>query len=208
MSAPVLFDHREAKSGIPEMLEDAGVRVAARQLPAGDYVLSDRVVVERKTGSDLAASIKDRRLFEQVERMGAAYPAVVLVVEGEPTHISEMSWTGAVARVLTSGVAVVRTEDQDETADWLLRMYRVERKGPSEARGLPRVRRPTDDLVRTAEDVLMCLPGISTVGARRLLAAFGSLEAVFAAEESELRDVPGIGPVRAETLARLFRAEA
>jgi ERCC4-type nuclease len=58
-----------------------------------------------------------------------------------------------------------------------------------------------------AEDVLACLPGISTVGARRLLAHFGSLAAVFAAGETELQGVPGIGPVRAAALARLFHTE-
>ncbi|HUR84123.1 MAG TPA: helix-hairpin-helix domain-containing protein [Solirubrobacteraceae bacterium] len=69
---------------------------------------------------------------------------------------------------------------------------------------MPRVRRPTDDRARTAQDVLMCLPGISTVGARRLLEHFGSLAAVFAADADELLRVEGIGPVRAGTLARLF----
>jgi len=66
------------------------------------------------------------------------------------------------------------------------------------------VRRPTSDRVRVAEDVLTCLPGISTVGARRLLEHFGSLPDVFAADPEALRGVPGIGPVRAATLAWLF----
>jgi ERCC4-type nuclease len=44
------------------------------------------------------------------------------------------------------------------------------------------------------------------VGATRLLDHFGSLRAVFAAGEGELREVRGIGPVRAAALARLFAA--
>lgn len=202
----MLYDHREERSGIPAALAAAGVAVAPAQLPAGDYVLSDRLVVERKTGADLAASIKDRRLFEQAERLTEAYDAVVLVVEGEPVHISERSWKGALGRVLVSGVAVLLTEDPPDTAGWLARLHRLEAKGPSEARGRPRARRPTDDHARVAEDVLGCLPGISTIGARRLLDHFGSLGAVFAAGEAELREVPGIGPVRAAALAAVFAA--
>jgi hypothetical protein len=159
--APVLYDHRETNSGVPEALAALGIHVRAEQLPAGDYVLSDRLVVERKTGADLAASIKDRRLFEQVDRLTGAYAAVVLIVEGEPQHISEASWMGALARVLLAGVAIVRADDAEHTARWLLRLYRVEGKGPSASRGLPRARRPTDDLERVAEDVLSCVPGIS-----------------------------------------------
>ena len=139
--------------------------------------------------------------------MTEAYPVVVLVIEGEPVHISEASWMGAIARVLLAGIAVIGTLDPDDTAQWLARMYRVEGKGPtSEPRGLPRRRRPTEDLAAVAEDVLTCLPGISTVGARRLLDEFGSLAAVFAAGEDDLRRVRGVGPVRAGMLARLFRA--
>jgi DNA excision repair protein ERCC-4 len=201
----ILFDHREARSGIPAALEAAGIAVAPERLPAGDYLLSDRLVVERKTGADLAASIKDRRLFEQVERLSAAFSAVVLVVEGEPVHIAEAGWKGALGRALTAGVAVLRTDDAGDTAAWLARLYRQEGKGPSPARGRPQPRRPVDALAIVAEDVLTCLPGISTVGAQRLLAHFGTLAAVFAADEVELRRVPGIGPVRGGALARLFR---
>jgi hypothetical protein len=42
----------------------------------GDHVVSDRLVVERKGPADLAASIKDRRLFEQLARLADAYPSV------------------------------------------------------------------------------------------------------------------------------------
>jgi Fanconi anemia group M protein len=51
---------------------------------------------------------------------------------------------------------------------------------------------------------LTCLPGISAVGARRPLEHFGSLPAIFSATADELREVPGIGPVRASRLAWLF----
>ncbi len=202
----VLYDHRETRSGIPRALEDRGVAIEARSLAVGDYVLSDRLVVERKTGADLAASIKDRRLFEQAGRLTEAYPAAVLIVEGEPIHISQTSWLGALGRVVLAGMSVLGTTDPDDTADWLLRLHRLESRGPSEPRGVPRVRRPTEDLGATAEDVLGCLPGVSIVGARRLLAHFGSLAAVFAAGADELREVRGIGPVRARALAELFRA--
>jgi len=200
----LLYDHREERSGIPRMLRAAGLDARAAQLAVGDYVLSDRVIVERKTGADLAASIKDRRLFEQIERLAEAYEAVVVVVEGVPIHIAQSAWKGALARVLLSGAAVVATDDTRDTADWLERLARLEGGGPSEARGRPRPRRPTEDRAAVAEDVLTCLPGISTVGARRLLAHFGSLPAVFAASGEELRAVAGIGPVRAGTLAWLF----
>jgi len=200
----VLFDHREVRSGIPDALAAAGIELTPEQLPAGDYLISERLVVERKTGADLAASIKDRRLFEQIARLKESFEAVVLVVEGEPVHISQASWQGALARALASGASLLRTEDPDDTARWLARFHRLEGKPPSEMRGRPTPRRPTSDLADVAEDVLRCLPGVSSVGARRLLEHFGSLRAVFSAGEPELREVEGFGPVRGAALARLF----
>src|SRR4051812_15804664 len=91
-ASSLLYDHREERSGIPAALSAEGVEGLPMRLPVGDYVLSDRLVVERKSSTDLAASIKDRRLFEQVDRLKAAYPAVVLIVEDEPIHIGEAAW--------------------------------------------------------------------------------------------------------------------
>jgi ERCC4-type nuclease len=178
------------------------------RLPVGDYVVSDRVVVERKGPTDLAASIKDRRLFEQLARLAEAYPSVVLLIEGDPVHIHQAAWQGALGRALTLGASVLRTRDVLDTATWIARLYRLEDKPASAPRGVPRVRRPTEDVMQTAEDVLRALPGISSVGAGRLLAHFGSLERVFAARRDELLEVRGIGPMRARTLDRLFRASA
>ena len=200
----LLFDHGERRSGVPAALARLGVDARGTRLPAGDYVVSDRVVVERKGPTDLAASIKDRRLFEQVDRLAEAYDAVVLIIEGEPIHIARASWKGALARVLLSGAAVIATTDAADTADWLMRLQRLQTQAPGDPRGRPRVRRPTGDRARVAQDVLTCLPGISTVGAQRLLEHFGSLPAIFGATADELREVPGIGPVRATGLVWLF----
>ena len=200
----MLFDHREERSGIPGALAAAGIEVRPEQLPAGDYIVSERLVVERKTGADLAASIKDRRLFEQIDRLRESFDAVVLVIEGEPVHIAAASWQGALARALASGASVLMTDDPGDTAAWLARFHSQAGRPPSEVRGRPMPRRPTSDLADVAEDVLRCLPGVSSVGARRLLDHFGSLQEVFAADERSLRDVAGIGPVRGAALARLF----
>src|SRR3954447_9829092 len=149
----LLFDHGERRSGVPAALERLGIDAQGTRLPAGDYVVSDRLVVERKGPTDLAASIKDRRLFEQLARLADAYPSVLLIVEGEPVHMHEAAWKGALGRALTLGASVVRTRDTRETAEWIARLYRLESKPASEPRGAPRLRRPTPDDVQTAEDV-------------------------------------------------------
>src|SRR4051812_8996060 len=204
----LLFDHGERRSGVPAELERLGLDLLVTRWPAGDYVVSDRLVVERKGPTDLAASIKDRRLFEQLARLADVYPSVVLIVEGDPVHMQETAWRGALGRALTLGASVLRTTDTRDSAEWIARLYRLEGKPASRSHGVARVRRPTEDDLPTAEDGPRCLPGISTIGAGRLPAHFGSLERVFAARHEDLLEVRGIGPVRARTLDRLFRTTA
>jgi ERCC4-type nuclease len=90
-----------------------------------------------------ARSIEDRRHFEQVDRLTEAYDAVVLIVEGEPIHIAQASWKGALARVLLSGAAVIATTDAVDTAEWLSRPavqhvgHTAEREGPTDAGQTP-----------------------------------------------------------------------
>src|SRR3954466_13978743 len=156
----LLFDHGERRSGVPDELERLGVDVHAMRLPVGDYVVSDRVVVERKGPTDLAASIKDRRLFEQLARLAEAYPSVVLLVEGDPVHMHQAAWQGALGRALTLGASGPTTTDARDTAEWIARLYRLEAKPASAPRGPSRVRRPTDDELQTAQGFLRWLPGI------------------------------------------------
>ncbi|RLA98086.1 MAG: hypothetical protein DRG83_14960, partial [Deltaproteobacteria bacterium] len=56
--ARILADIRERKSGVPDLILKEGVSVIYGTLPIGDYVLSERVLVERKSIYDFASSIK------------------------------------------------------------------------------------------------------------------------------------------------------
>ncbi len=44
----VITDFREERSGIPNLLCQLGCRVKVTNLKAGDYIINDRIVVERK----------------------------------------------------------------------------------------------------------------------------------------------------------------
>ena len=88
----VIYDHREERSSVPAMLDLAGVKIESAQLIVGDYIISDRIVIERKSAADLQASIISGRLFEQIKRMQEAYPVVILLQEGDPDKMHEESW--------------------------------------------------------------------------------------------------------------------
>src|SRR3954452_5208430 len=112
---PVLVDHRERGSAIPEALVAAGLDVRLTDLPVGDYVLGLGLGVERKGPTDLGSSIRDGRIFDQAVRLQSSFAQAVLVLEGEPQGIAEDAWRGAVCRLVEDGFTVLHSLDARRT---------------------------------------------------------------------------------------------
>lgn len=202
----MLVDHRERGSGIPEALAAAGLDVELTDLPVGDYVLGFGLAVERKGPTDLGASIRDGRIFDQAVRLQSAFTQAVLLIEGEPRGIAEDAWRGAVCRLVEDGFTVLHSLDAEDSAAWLVRLAkRARRTGPSTPTDGPR-RSPRHPSAQ-AEAMLSVVPGISTTMARSLLAAYGSVAEIAAAAPGGLLRHPGIGRVRAVRLAEALHGE-
>lgn len=201
---PVVYDHREERSGVPGLLVLQGIEVEASQLPVGDYIVSQRMAIERKSPTDFASSLRDGRLFEQAERLRGEFGSALLLLEGNPP-LKQAVVDGAVGSLLRRGLSVLRVADSHESADWITRLARQEAKG----HGQPKSRGPRKATLTSLESArlsLAMLPGVSGVKADRLLEHFGSLKAVTAAAPEELRAVDGIGAVTAGRLAATFGA--
>lgn len=200
-AVPVLYDHREEPSGLPDLLREHGVPLRAAQLPVGDYVVSARVCVERKARGDLAASIRDGRLFDQAERLLQAWPSPVLVVEDSPVDPMPEGWRGAVCKLVEQGITVLQTDGVEDTAAWVARLAKRARRHPDQVGLLPTGRRRSPrEAAAQAELMLSCVHGVSPATARRLLGHFGSVARVATADLRELQQVPGVGKGRAQAL--------
>ena len=198
--SPVLVDHRERNSEIPQALVAAGLDVQLTDLPVGDYVLGPGLAIERKGPTDLGASIRDGRIFDQAVRLQSAFPQAVLLIEGEPRGFAEDAWRGAVCRLVEDGFTVLHSLDAEDSAAWIVRLAkRARRASPTIRTDGPRraPRHPSGQ----AETMLSVVPGISPTMARSLLAGYGSVAAIAAAAPDGLLGHPGIGRVRAARLA-------
>jgi ERCC4-type nuclease len=207
----ILADHREAVGGVlPLLATMEGVTVAVEQLDVADYVLSARLAVERKSSLDFAASIVDRRLFGQAERLRERYERVVYLIEGAGLYEGHNLHPNAVRGALSfltvlSGATVLRTEGPEDSAQLLATMARHEQHGLGYAVSSHRVRRSARVALQQRY-VVEQLPGIGPKTAHALLEWFGTLAALFAADEEALRQVPGIGPKRARAVHALIAA--
>jgi Fanconi anemia group M protein len=128
----VIVDPREREMG--KLLESLGLEITLKSLEVGDYVLSDRLAVERKTAEDFVSSIIDpeRNLFRQISDLSKTYDRPVLILEGRDLYTRQMnpaSIRGALASIAVDyGVPIIPTENQEETAAVISLLAARERK--------------------------------------------------------------------------------
>ncbi|MFH0889963.1 MAG: ERCC4 domain-containing protein [Candidatus Aenigmatarchaeota archaeon] len=207
----IVVDNREIESSIGKMLESYGASVINSSLEIADYILSERVAVERKTTTDFVSSIKDGRLFSQAEDMVRNFEAPVLVIEGKNIYrISGMhpnAIRGAIASIITNyKIPVLQTNSAEETAAlmfWIAKREQIDEKKQVSIHG----KKKTRTLKEEQEYLVAGMPKISRVIARRLLKHFGSPANVFSANENDLREVKGVGQNIAKIIKRLLDAE-
>ncbi len=210
----LVIDQRELESSIARNLSRReGITTRLETLAVGDYVLSDRVVVERKTVADFLDTLVggDRSLFEQVGDDARHYTRPVVVVEGEDLYGERNVHPSAIHGALASlavdfGASVLRTADADETADLLAAVARREQEDADRD-----VSVHGEKQSRTLDEqqvyVVASIAEVGPVVARSLLEAFGSVEAVMTATEDELRGVEGVGEVTADRIREVVGSE-
>jgi ERCC4-type nuclease len=182
--------------------------VRLTHLPAGDYLVDDDVLVERKSVADFAASLIDGRLFPQVARLAHSRYRSLLLIEGPTPSVSpdvhRHSLEGALVSIITMWrVPVLQTSDSEQSARML--RFMAEQVREPQDRILRRFDRKPKRLASRRLFVLQALPGVGPALAQRLLGHFGSLERALTADESALAEVRGVGPKKAARIRDLVR---
>ncbi|GMG18257.1 unnamed protein product [[Candida] boidinii] len=79
----VIVDIREFRSSLPNLCHKIGMKVLPCMLTVGDYVISKKICIERKSIPDLIGSFKSGRLYQQCEQMFRYYEIPALLIEFE-----------------------------------------------------------------------------------------------------------------------------
>jgi len=201
----VIVDHRESASGVVEALRAIpGVTVSLETLVVGDYLVDGRLIIERKTLSDLAASIKEGRLLRQALRLAASEYRPAILLEGKGSDLAGCGMRreaiqGALISIsLLMGIPILRSLEPAESAQ--LMVYAVRQIRSSASGALPRYGKRPKGKRRLQLYLLQGLPGVGPERAQWLLEHFGTVEAVMTASVSDLSEVRGIGDKTARAI--------
>lgn len=161
----IVADYRERE--LISLLKELGAVIKEDSLPVGDFVVSSRTAIERKTHSDFISSIIDGRMFEQMESMEKNYEKRIVLIEGySDRFINENAYKAAIATLVTNGVTVLSTKSQQDTAKtifWIAKKEQMENKIPIAVK----VGKKPADSKKQKEFLISSIPGISSVLAKK-----------------------------------------
>ncbi|RZN63363.1 ERCC4 domain-containing protein [Methanonatronarchaeum sp. AMET6-2] len=214
MSMPkVIVDFRERRCGVFKALTDSDVEVEVESLDVGDYVLSDRACIERKSTNDFVSSMvdRDRNIFEQLTELRDNYECPILLLEGEDPqagrdiHINSVR--GAISSItIDYRVPIIRTRDSIETAEYIKTIARREQDGTTRTPN-PHSKKPRKSLSEIQRYVASSIPMVGPKTAETLLNEFGSVRKIFTADKDELMEVDGVGQKTAEKIIKILNEE-
>ncbi|MBR9679602.1 MAG: DEAD/DEAH box helicase [Candidatus Altiarchaeota archaeon] len=182
--------------------------VKIKRITIGDFVISDRMVVERKTAADFVNSIVDGRLFQQLAELKEAYDKPVILIEGYNLFghraVHPNAIRGALASLISNWeIPVVFTASPEDTARFLEALSKREH-GEARKPSIKMAKAATLDKMQ--ERLVASLPGINLTLVRRLFDKFGSPASVFAASIDELKSVEGVGAKKAEKIRQVLNS--
>ncbi len=205
----IIVDNRERNLDILEGLAGSGIQLTFAQLPVGDYIVSDRMCVERKTVNDFENSIMNSRLFDQAERLSSTFKKAILLVEGDDTEF--VAQPNVVLGTIISmysdySVQVIRAKDASDTVTILARL--AEREQEREDRK-PKIVGSKKAYTNSQwqQLILGSMPGIGPKLAESLLKHFRSIRNVVSADPGDLMEVDKIGKKKAEKIYEILNAE-
>ncbi len=204
----IIADDRE--NSVSKKLSKLDLTVRKKRLDVGDFLVSEETAVERKADSDFVDSLVDQRLFEQIQELGQ-FENPLLIIEGEDLYshrkIHPNAIRGALASVTVDyGIPIIWTDNEDGTADMLKTLAKREQEEKDKEVAIRGKTSPKSS-EELQKFVVAGLPSINTKLAERLLEKFGSIEEVFTASESKLKQVEGIGEKKAGKIRDLVKKD-
>lgn len=202
----IIADHREKGSRTFEWLKTFDADIKEEQLDVADYIVSDKIGIERKTVDDFLTSFFNQRLFEQLEKLTSTFEKPLMIIEGDPVMLFESrkvhpnSIHGVLSNItLDYGVPIIWSHSPKVSASqiyWIGHREQIKKSDRVQSRVCKRNKTAKDH----QEFLVSGLPNVNSKLSKRLLEDFGSVKRIFSAKEERLMKVSGIGKKKANEI--------
>jgi len=204
----IICDNRETASAVVRALSLMGASLELKQLPVADYILSERVGIERKSAQDFNDSVKDGRLFNELFELKNNFIRPILILEGDPfinSSINQNALYGAITSIILNlGITIYKTDNPSDSAMFIYQLAKKEQSDSKKEFKLRFDKKPID-ITSLLEYIVAGIPGINALRAKNLLMELESLQKIFNADIGDLMSVDNIGKKIAQEIYKLSR---
>jgi len=204
----IICDNRETASAVVRALSLMGVGLKLEHLAVADYILSERVGIERKSAQDFNDSIKDGRLFNELFELKNNFVRPILILEGDPfinSNINQNALYGAITSIILNlGITIYRTNDPSDSAMFIYQLVKKEQSDSKMEVKLRFDKKPIE-ISSLLEYIVAGIPGINALRAKNLLKELQSLQEIFNADIGDLIKVENVGKKIAQEIYKLSR---
>ncbi len=204
----VLADFREKNSNVLKQLLDNKVDVTLKSLNIADYIISNKIAIERKKVQDFVDSLVDKRILTQLKELKENFEIPILILEGTEDIYSIRSVHANSIRGLLSTIAldfkipIIPTRNSYDTA--LLIRTIAEQQTKTKKDIAIRLEKKPLGLKQQQEFIIESLPSIGPTLAKSLLKKFGSISNILNASEEELIKVEKVGKKIAQDIKKVL----
>ncbi len=204
---------REKGNEVTTFLESEGIDVRYTNLRLIDYLIAGRIAIIRRTVDAFLADLSNKQLYRSAPEFKRSFPDPIYIVEGASPAARISATTpgraGVTYLTFVNRIPIIFASTPEESAKYIALMMKQAEfaAAPAETLSMEDVSEmPAESADGALLDsgvtieVLKLLPDVSEEIAGRLLAKFGSLRAVFSAEEKELAAVKGLSAKRAKMI--------
>lgn len=202
----VIVDVREFRASLPSILHQHGYEVIPLSISVGDYIISPKIALERKSTSDLIQSLTHGRLFTQAEKMLKHYQYAGLLIQFEENETFQLLYPGEIkdkiqGHLVTSKLALLTIHFPKLKIFWartpkcsieitkFLKMGQEE-PDPIIAQSIGEVE-GEDDISDNAIELLKRLPGITRQNINTVLNSVNNLNELSNLSYAELSKMLG-----------------
>ncbi|XP_059135457.1 Fanconi anemia group M protein [Peromyscus eremicus] len=207
--ACILVDSREITSGlevISSLRTVHGLQVEVCPLNGCDYIVSNRMVVERKSLSEMLNNGSKNKFIEQIQRLQSMFQRICVIVEKDREKAGDTSrmfrrtkcYDSLLTALAGAGIRILFSSGQEETADLLKELSLVEQRKNAGIH-VPAVLNPSKC---EALQFYLSIPSISYITALNMCHRFSSVKKMANSSPEEISACAQVTHQKAEEIYR------
>ncbi|XP_025061405.1 Fanconi anemia group M protein isoform X5 [Alligator sinensis] len=208
----ILVDSREISSGseiISSLKAVHEIKVQVCSLGGCDYIVSNRLVVERKFQSELLNNTNRSKLIQRIQHLQSMFERICVIVEKDRIKAGEAlrqlhrtkHYDGMLSAFARAGIRILFSSCQEETAKLLKDLALVERRKKAAIAVPPEVSSPKQDALR----FYLSIPNISHLTALNMCHRFGSVKMMANSSPKDIAAGAQVSQQKAEEIYRYIR---